>query len=260
MERTFTIRIDLESHKGIKEGLPKLLDLMKKWRIKGSFYLVMGGESNLIELLKYRKHLKFSEERKIKLWSIREKIRMALLPKDFVKIHLKVLKRIIDEGHELGLHGWKHRAWTRAFDEINLSNHIKRSIKRYRALFRRDPISFSAPGFSTNSKVLRILKQNNIKFVSDFEGKLCQDYEGIRNVPMTILGKNCMPIIEYMVGKRKSDKEIIEHIKEEIDKNQLSSIYLHGLFEARFKLNILEEIFKHIKKNKIKNKKIIDYG
>ena len=41
--------------------------------------------------------------------------------------------------------------------------------------------------------------------------------------------------------------------------HEIISFYIHDLFEARFKLGLLEEIFKFIKENKIKNKRIIDY-
>ena len=51
----------------------------------------------------------------------------------------------------------------------------------------------------------------------------------------------------------------LEIMKKEIMKKELASFYIHGMFEARFKMKLLEEIFKFIKKNKIKNKRIIDY-
>ena len=35
----FTIKVDLESDKGIREGVPKLLDLLEKYNIKASFYV-----------------------------------------------------------------------------------------------------------------------------------------------------------------------------------------------------------------------------
>lgn len=68
-----------------------------------------------------------------------------------------------------------------------------------------------------------------------------------------------MPIIEYLVSSGKSDKEIFEIVKKEIGKKKLASFYIHGLFEARFKLGILEDVFTFVKSKKIKNKRIIDY-
>lgn len=257
--KSFTLRIDLESDKGIKEGVPKLLNLLKKYNIKASFYLSMGGESNLSEILKHRSNLKTSGERKIKLWSLKEKARMAFIPRDFVNKNKKILKRILDEEHELGLHGWKHREWTRSLEKIDLENTIKKSMNKYIRLFGEKPLSFASPGFNVNDKVLKILEKNNIKFMSDFPGEKAKKYGKIKNIPMTILGKDKMPIIEYLVSRGKSDEEILEIMKKEIEKKEISSFYIHGMFEGRFKIKLLEDIFKFIKRRKIKGRRVIDY-
>ena len=55
--KSYSIRIDLESDKGIKEGLPKILSMLKKNSVKASFYLLMGGETGIFGLLKNRKKL-----------------------------------------------------------------------------------------------------------------------------------------------------------------------------------------------------------
>lgn len=259
MKKTFTLRVDLESEKGIKLGLPKLLDLLKKYEIKASFYLTMGGESNLTEIIKYRNKLKSSGERSIKIWSINDKIRMALFPKDFVKDNILVLRRILEEGHELGIHGWKHREWTRGLDKINIKDRIMKAKNKYHDLFGANPISFCSPGFNTNEKVLKVLDDAGINFISDFQDKGVKEYFKIKNVPMTILGENRTPIIEFLVGKGKNDQEILKIIKEMMGKEEICSFYIHDLYEARFKIPLLEEIFKYVKENKMINKRVIDY-
>jgi len=257
--KTFTLRVDLESDKGISEGVPKLLDLLKKYDIKASFYLSMGGESKIIDVLKYRSKMKSSGERNVKIWTLKDKLRMLLLPRDFVVRNREILKRIIKEGHELGLHGWKHREWTRGLDKINIEKTINKSIRKYSNLFCEESISFSSPGFNTNDKVLEILEKKDIKFVSDFPGESMKKYGKIKNIPITIQGKNRMPIIEYLVSEGKNDSEILEIIKKEIIEKDLSSMYIHGMFECRFKLKLLEEIFKFIKEKKIKVKRVVEY-
>jgi undecaprenyl phosphate-alpha-L-ara4FN deformylase len=259
MKKIFTLRVDLESDKGIKLGLPKLLDLLKEYNLKASFYLVMGGESNIFELLRYRAPLKSSMERTINLWSTKEKLRMVLIPKDFVKENIEVLKRIIKEGHELGLHGWKHREWTRGLDSIDINKKVLNAKTKYENIFRREPISFASPGFNTNEKVLKILNKEEIKFISDFEGKKVKNYGKIKNIPITINGERKTPIIEFLVGEKKNDEEIFNEIIKRTKKEQIFSFYIHDLFEARFKLRLLEKIFQYVKKSGFKNKRIIDY-
>ncbi len=258
MVKTFTLRVDLESDKGIK-AVPKLLDLLRKYDLKASFYVVMGGESNLLEILRYRGKITSSDERKIKIWSLKDKIRMVFFPRDFVKSNFNILKRILKDGHELGIHGWKHREWTRGLDKIDIEKTINKAVNRYNKLLNQKPISFAAPGFNTNQKVLEILEKRGIRIVSDFESRHVRFYGKIKNIPITICGERRAPIIEYMVSNGKKDLEILEFLKKDIKKKEIASFYIHGLFEARFKLNLLEDLFKFIKREKIKNKRIIDY-
>jgi len=257
--KTFTLRVDLESDKGIKKGLLKLLNLLKKYNLKASFYLSMGGESNIFDVLKHRGKLVGSTERKIKVWSLKDKLRIVLLPRDFIRSNEKILKRILEEGHELGLHGWKHREWTRGLEKINIRKRIQMAKEKYIKIFGKNPTSFASPGFNINEKVLEILKKEGIKFISDFPGDHSKFYRQIKNVPMTICGKNKTPIIEYLISIGKKDDEILKIIKKEIKEKELASFYIHGMYEARFKLSLLEEIFKFIKNKKLENKRVMDY-
>ncbi|HCR36096.1 TPA: hypothetical protein DIU22_03595 [Candidatus Woesebacteria bacterium] len=257
--KKFTLRVDVESERGIKEGIPPLLNLLKKHNIKASFYVSMGGESNILELLKYRKSLESSMERNVSVWSLRDKFRMAFFPKDFVTINRDILKLILEEGHELGIHGWKHREWTRGLNMIDIEKTVDKSVSKYEKLFGKKPISFSAPGFNSNEKVLKILRTRGIKFMSDFPGESVKIYDGIKNIPITITGKKQSPIIEYLVSLGKNDDEIFDEIKEKIINKNIASMYVHCLFEARFKIPLLERIFEFVKKEKIKTRRIIDY-
>ena len=250
----FALRIDLESSKGIKKGLPKILDLLKKYGLKASFYLVMGGESNILELLKYSKRLSSAAERKISIFSKAEILRMALLPRDFVTENQDILRRIINEGHELGIHGWKHRAWTRGLEEINIEKNIDLAMKKYEKIFKTHPITFAAPAFNTNRKVIEILNRKGIFVISDFEGEKPFNVADskITNVPITIKGENNTPIIEYLITRGYSDNEILGYLEDKIKEKELSVIYIHDMYECINKIPLLENLFIFLKKNKIK--------
>jgi len=259
MRKSFFIRIDLESGKGIKEGLPNLLKLFKEENVKGSFYLTMGGEANLVEILKHRGKIDYSKERKIKIWGLHEKMRMVLFPQDFVERNKEILKKILEEGHEIGIHGWKHRSWTRGLNKISIGNEINKAIKKYEKIFKKRPVSFCAPAMNTNPRVLEILEENQIKFISDFPGEKTKFYRGIKNVPVTLMGEKNSPFIEDLFEKGLRDEQILEGFKEKIKGKEIASFYIHGLFEAREKIELLRKMIKVLKKEGFENKRIIDY-
>ena len=250
------MRIDLESQKGIKDGLPNLLKLFKKHGVKGSFYLTMGGESNVFEILRNRGKLKTAAERKIELWSKKDKIRMVLSPIDFTKKNRRLLKKVIDDGHELGLHGWKHREWTRNLENVDIKKRLRQMTDRYLEYFGRIPASWASPGFNVNKEVLKELERAKITHISDFDKK--QDIGKIKNVPIILCGKNRTPFIEYWDSEGKSDEEIFEIFKKELKGKSFASFYLHGMFEGRFKIDLLEKMIIYLSDHKFISKKIVD--
>jgi peptidoglycan/xylan/chitin deacetylase (PgdA/CDA1 family) len=256
----FSLRIDVESNKGIKEGIPKILDLLKKHNLKASFYLTMGGESNIFDILRYRK--KLEGERGVKVFSKLEILRMVLFPRDFVSNNKEILKRILKEGHELGIHGWKHRKWTRGLEKIDCKNEIEKAIIKYEKIFGIKPKSFCAPAFRMNKEVIEELNKKDFKVISDLEGTKPFKIKdtNITNVPITIKGKGNTPIIEYLVSKKFSDEEILEYLKKEIVKKDYSIMYIHDLYECIQKVEFIDKLFYWINSNKIKTDTIYNLG
>lgn len=256
----FSLRIDIESDKGLKEGVPKILYLLRKHHIKASFYVTMGGESSLFELLFYRK--KLNGERGIKIFSNVEILRMALFPRDFVSKNKEILRKIVEDGHELGIHGWKHRRWTRGLERINIGRDINKAKVKYMHIFGKKPESFCSPAFKINNKVIHELDRQGFRVISDIGGNnpFRIDETKITNVPITIKGKNNTPIIEYMVSQDKKDAEILEYLKKEIKDKKYSIMYVHDLYECIEKIGLLDNLFSWINKNKIKTDTIYNLG
>ena len=252
----FVIRIDLESNKGIKRGLPKLLDLFQKKGIRGSFYIAMGGETGALGLLNNSKKMQNAGERKIKVFNFFEKLRIALFPKDFVSSNKAILQRVIDEGHELGIHGWKHRSWTRNFERLDKNNELNLAISKYEKLFGKKPISFSAPGFMIDEETIKLLGEKGIIHISDYDKD--KKIGKVKNVAINTLGQNRMPFIEYWVGEGKKDGEILELFEKSIRGKKRVSFYLHGLYEGIEKIPLLELMIDKLNKKGFENKRVID--
>ncbi|MFA5084580.1 MAG: polysaccharide deacetylase family protein, partial [Candidatus Paceibacterota bacterium] len=187
--------------------------------------------------------------------------RMAFFPEDFVKKNRRILCRILREGHELGIHGWKHRAWTRGLEKINIEKHIIMAKERYERIFGKSPTSFAAPAFRTNAKTLKILSDSGFRTISDIpmkaSGKISTGGKNqLMNVPITICGPNKTPIIEYLASKGYSDREILDCLKKEIKGKKFASIYFHDLFECRMKIGLLSSLFEFLEESNIKVKTI----
>jgi undecaprenyl phosphate-alpha-L-ara4FN deformylase len=44
MSRILGLRIDVDTHEGMRDGVPRLLDVLRGAGVKGSFYFAMGPD------------------------------------------------------------------------------------------------------------------------------------------------------------------------------------------------------------------------
>lgn len=130
--KKITITIDVEedcpptlmSTRGMEEGLPKLLDLFKTERITATFFVT------------------------------------GMMAEQFPDL----IYRILEEGHELGCHGYTHARFDRMEKEearIALNQAVK--VLRH---FEKRLISFRAPNLQFPEKYLKLLEEKGFRYDS----------------------------------------------------------------------------------------------
>lgn len=251
----FCLRVDIDSRFGLLNGVPKLLEALRKQDAKASFYVPMGGESTLPELLRHRGGERGAAGG-VKLPAL-EILRMCLLPRNFAEENITLLKRITDEGHELGVHGWKHRAWTRSLASINAAGHVALATRKFEELFGRKPKSFAAPAFKTSRTVLEALDAFGYSAAGDLEGDAPfkpvvggKEYSCVQ-VPITLKMPNTDPLIEAFSLQGMNDNDVVARVCGMIDeleaRGKLASLYCHDLFEGTAKPHVVEAVLAHVK-------------
>ncbi|AFL94485.1 putative glycoside hydrolase/deacetylase [Thermococcus cleftensis] len=120
---TFDVEHDcppyLTTTRGMEEGLPKLLDLMAEKRIKATFFFTAEMAKRFPELV----------------------------------------RRVIDEGHELGSHNYNHER----LDKLSFEEG-KRAIEKSFKVLREfgEVVSFRAPNLQFPNEYYRVLEENGV--------------------------------------------------------------------------------------------------
>ena len=242
---SISISIHVDGYYGLKKGVDNLLKLFDKYNIKASFFVNMGKEANILELLKYRsKRLKKGDKGIAKRYSKSQLIKMALLSRKLGHGNCKILRKIISKGHEVNPHSWSHLKWSKNFEEMNYEKEIEMMKQSFFRCTEKKPKGFIPPTWKINDDVLEVLKKEGFEYVGINKGKK-QKRKGILLIPLSF-PKN----IEELLNEGKKREEIVTIYKKELKKEYVN-LYFHADFEGIRGIRLFEEVLKLINPEKV---------
>lgn len=242
--KTFSFRFDIDSLADIEAGVPKLIELAKELDVRFTFFVNMGKSFNWKvvsdqwsvagEKTALSRHS--STMRRLGLWRT---FRTVVINPNIGLSHKKILFKLLDDGHELGLHGgmvhplWQWRLDTLSKDEIN--SLLRPAFEGFEKLFGK-PKGFASPGFRYNRYVLELIDDYGFEYASDMEGEGPFRPEGFRHlqIPVNVIGPDRKPLIEHLWASGLLEPEIIGRCEEEVGKRENAVIYGHPACEGAF--------------------------
>ncbi len=212
------LKIDVDTYIGMKKGVPRLLNILKRFDIKGTFYLSMGPDSSgraVFQLIRnpafFKKMLKTHAGR---LYGIRTALYGTLLSSPLIALSFPdIVDQIISAGHEVEFHAWDHRRWQ---DELHrhsnewIHDWFQKGISAYRKLVRREPGSFGAPAWLIDDRVLEIVGRYSFHYLSCTRAKepFIHETSGLMEIPSDL------PCFEE-IGIGQGVSRILQIVKDE---------------------------------------------
>ena len=165
VEKTIGIAVHVDTHEGMKKGVPALLALFQKYGIKASFFVPMGKDHTgwTVKRVFTRKgFLKKAGTGRVWAEAVSKKTLMygLLLPgPQIAKKNRELLQRITEEGHELGIHGYDHVYWhdhIKGFDRKRTEEEVGKLLKVYRELTGADSPFLCCAGVDDKSPCIEM--------------------------------------------------------------------------------------------------------
>jgi peptidoglycan/xylan/chitin deacetylase (PgdA/CDA1 family) len=255
--KIFSFRFDIDSLADIETGVPRLIDLARELDVRFTFFVNMGRSYNWrvvsgqwsvagenTALLRHA-----STMRRMGLW---QTLRTVFFNPDIGLSHKKTLFRLLDDGHELGLHGgMDHPLWQWRLDVLSkeeLHDLLKPAYDHFERLFGK-PKGLASPGFTYNRYVLELVDEYGFEYASDMEGERPFRPEGFRHmqIPVNVAGPDRMSFIEHLRGTETGKAEVEKKVVAEIAGRECAVMYGHPACEGKSKS--LRDILYWVKKN-----------
>jgi len=172
------LRIDVDTFRGTRDGVPRLLKILADLRVKGSFFFSVGPDNmgrHLWRLLRpfFLKKMLRSKAASLYGWDII--FRGTLWPGPKMGERLgHIMKEAYLAGHEIGLHAWDHHAWQARLDTMRpaeIESTIQKGYDVLANIIGAPPACSAAPSWKCNDAAL--IKKSELPFAynSDCRGE-----------------------------------------------------------------------------------------
>jgi peptidoglycan/xylan/chitin deacetylase (PgdA/CDA1 family) len=173
----FALRIEVSTLRGLRQGVPELVQLLRRHGASASFFFNVGPDASgrIARTLLARAAGQTRPRRWIAgQWGARTLLAGTLLPAaDLGTVGADAMRSVRDSGHECGLLAWDHAAWQRRAAGAGAAwtqEHLERARQRFGDIFGEPPRAFAAPGGRMNIHAWRLLQRLGFAYGSCTRG------------------------------------------------------------------------------------------
>src|SRR3954471_236900 len=171
------LRVDVDTHEGMRDGVPRLLEAMEEEGVKATFYFAMGPDRSGLAVLNALRPgflKKMTRTSAASVYGLRTGLSRTLLPSRPIGVAFPgVACRTRDEGHETGVHAWDHRQWQDRlfrFPPEKTAGELDKGFRAYQGVFGEAPRTYAAPAWLSNDDALLHEETYGLAYASDCRG------------------------------------------------------------------------------------------
>ncbi|MGA8181696.1 MAG: 4-deoxy-4-formamido-L-arabinose-phosphoundecaprenol deformylase [Desulfobacterales bacterium] len=172
------LRIDVDTFRGTKIGVPNLCEILSAHNIKASFFFSVGPDNmgrHLWRLLRPAFFMKMLRTKASSLYGWDILLKGTFFPGPVIGERLAgIIRAASNKGHEIGLHAWDHYHWQTHIDTMGRTALRHILLKGFDELTRitgKPPSCSAAPAWKCNNQVLLEKERLPFHYNSDCRGR-----------------------------------------------------------------------------------------
>ena len=171
------LKVDVDTYRGTRVGVPRLTELFKRHGAGATFLFSLGPDHTgraIRRALRPGFLTKVSRTSVVSHYGFPTLLYGTLLPgPDIGKRCKEILRKVRDEGFEVGIHTWDHVEWQ---DRVATASpewteqQMQRAVDRFQEVFGEKPAVHGAAGWQMSRHALRLTQRLGFSYCSDGRG------------------------------------------------------------------------------------------
>ncbi len=175
--KQLALKIDVDTYRGTREGVPRLMETLQRHNAQASFFFSLGPDHTGRAIWRvFRPGFlgKVSRTSVVEHYGIKTLLYGTLLPgPDIGRNCADIMRAVRDAGFEVGIHCYDHIRWqdhVAGKDAEWTRLEMERAVDRFTEIFGEAPKAHAAAGWQTNRHALRLTQQLGLDYSSDTRG------------------------------------------------------------------------------------------
>lgn len=177
MPRKIAVKVDIDTLRGYREGVPRLLDLFGRKNIKATLFFSFGPDNSGKAIRRiFRKGFiaKMIRTKAPSTYGLKTLLYGTVLPAPMIVAPApQAFLRALHEGHECGIHCWDHAFWQDklpGMSEEVVRGEFDKAIAMFENFAHRRPLCCAAPGWQVTPRSLKVQQSLGFTYCSDVRG------------------------------------------------------------------------------------------
>jgi len=177
MTKQLVLKIDVDTYRGTREGVPRLVEALQRHNAQATFFFSLGPDHTGRAIKRvFRPGFlgKVSRTSVVEHYGIKTLLYGTLLPApDIGRKCADIMRMVRVAGFEVGIHCYDHIRWQDYVankDAEWTRRELQRAVDRYTEIFGEAPHAHAAAGWQMNRHALRLMQRLGFQYSSDTRG------------------------------------------------------------------------------------------
>lgn len=252
MSLTVALKVDVDTDRGTREGVPALAELLDRFSAPACFLFSLGPDNTgkaIRRVFRPGFFQKVSRTSVVSMYGVRTLLNGTLLPAPHIgKRHTDVIRRIRDAGFETGIHCYDHYEWQDHLSRMTLKEtraEFGKALDEYRRIFGCDAHTAGAPGWQATAASRQVYDEAGLLYSSDTRGESAFYPKIAGKVFNTLEIPSTLPTFDELLGRPEfPDEKIVAHYNNLLKSGQPNILTIHAEIEGMMKRPLFEQLLK----------------